>query len=226
MNTFISLLFVNGLSPRSRIKIWFEPHPIFGNTLIAGAMHKPCTRGRRALHGMQRWAQFQQFMCMFDFRQDARRETTKNPLWKVQHLFDELNNNAQRIWIPGKGVSIDDQTLGFQLQGRSGIKLRISYKKEGDGFQCDAVCDDGYTFSFYFRHCDPPTLPANFKDSDLSPTAQRVVWLALRLPNLWSRIHMDNLFNSRKLFTALYSAKCLAHGVVRTTGRGLPLPPC
>jgi hypothetical protein len=33
---------------------------------------------------------------------------------------------------------------------------------------------------------------------------------------------MDNLFNSRKLFTALFLAKCLAHGVVQTTGRGLP----
>jgi hypothetical protein len=33
---------------------------------------------------------------------------------------------------------------------------------------------------------------------------------------------MDNLFNSRKLFTGLYMAKALAHGVVRTTGRGLP----
>ena len=33
---------------------------------------------------------------------------------------------------------------------------------------------------------------------------------------------MDNLFNSRKLFTALYLAKALAHGVVCTHGRGLP----
>ena len=33
---------------------------------------------------------------------------------------------------------------------------------------------------------------------------------------------MDNLFNSRKLFTALYMAKALAHGIVRMTGRGLP----
>jgi hypothetical protein len=33
---------------------------------------------------------------------------------------------------------------------------------------------------------------------------------------------MDNLFNSRKLFPALYMAKALAHGVVRMTGRGLP----
>jgi hypothetical protein len=33
---------------------------------------------------------------------------------------------------------------------------------------------------------------------------------------------MDNLFNSRKLFTALFLAKCLAHGVVRMSSRGLP----
>jgi hypothetical protein len=208
----IGLLLVNGLSPRPRIKMWFEPHPIFGNTFIGGAMHKPRTEGRRALHVMQRWAQIRRFMCMFDFRQEARKETAENPLWKVQHLLDELNKNARRMWIPGKCVCIYEQTLGFQ--GRSGIKLRISYKKEGDGFQCNALCDDGYTFSFYFRHWDPPTLPvpAEFKDSDLSPTAQRVVWLALCLPNVWSCIYMDNLFNSRKLFTA----------AVRTTGRGLP----
>ena len=31
---------------------------------------------------------------------------------------------------------------------------------------------------------------------------------------------IKNLFNSRKLFTGLYQAKCLAHGVVRSSGRG------
>ena len=216
----IGLVFVDGLSPRPQINMWFEHHPIFGNNFIAGAMNRQLPQGQWAIPGIRRWKHFRRFMCLFDFREDTKKETAKNPLWKVQRLLDELKDNAAKMWIPGKWLSIDEQTLGFQ--GRSGIKLRISYKKEGDGFQCDAVCDDGYTFAFYFRHGDPPTLPAEFKDSDLSPTAQRVVWLALRLPNLWSRIYMDNLFNSRKLFTALYRAKCLAHGVVRTTGRGLP----
>jgi len=151
---------------------------------------------------------------MFDFCEDAKKGMAKNLLWKVQRLLDELNENAAKMWIPEKWLSIDKQMLGFQ--GRSGIKLRISYKKEGGGFQCDAVCDDGYTFSVYFRHGDPPPLPKEFKDKipDLSPTAQGVIWLALRLPNIWSRIFMDNLFNSRNLFTGLDLAKCLAHGVV------------
>ena len=33
---------------------------------------------------------------------------------------------------------------------------------------------------------------------------------------------MDNLFNSHKLFSALYLAQALAHGVARTNGRGIP----
>jgi len=34
---------------------------------------------------------------------------------------------------------------------------------------------------------------------------------------------MDNLFNSQKLYMALYMAETLAHGVARTSGRGVPL---
>jgi hypothetical protein len=33
---------------------------------------------------------------------------------------------------------------------------------------------------------------------------------------------MDNLFNLQKLFSALYIAQALAHGVARTNGRGIP----
>ncbi len=213
----IGLLFVNGLAPRPSITMWFEHHNIFGNEFIAKAMDKLMSRGEWRIRGIRRWKHFQHFMCMFDFvREDAKKETAKNPLWKVQRFLDKLNDNAAKMWIPGKRLSIDEQTLGFQ--GRSGIKLLISYKNEGDGFQCDAVCDNGYTFSFFFRHGDAPPLPKEFTDKipDLSPTVMRVVWLALCLPNVWSRIFRDNLFNSRKLFTALYMAKALAHGIVQT----------
>jgi hypothetical protein len=33
---------------------------------------------------------------------------------------------------------------------------------------------------------------------------------------------MDNLFNSKKLYTALHMAECLGHGVAQTSGRGIP----
>ena len=124
------------------------------------------------------------------------------------------------MWVPRKFVAIDEQTIGFQ--GASGMKLRISYKRKGDGFQCNAVCDAGYRYLFYFRHGPPPNVRDQFKHLELSPMVKPVVWLASRLPNRWSRIFMDNLFNSRKLFTALQICEALGHDVVRTNGQGLP----
>ena len=157
---------------------------------------------------------------MSDYRDSPSEKQKANPLWKVRELINELNKQCKDMWIPGKWVAIDEQTIGFQ--GALLMKLQISYKQEGDGFQCDALCDSGYTYSFWFRHGAPPDLGPEFKHLELSPTAWRVVWLASRLPNEWTRIYMDNLFNSVKLFQALYQAKALAHGVARTSGRGVP----
>ena len=102
------------------------------------------------------------------------------------------------------------------------MKQRITYKKEGDGFQCDAICDRGYTFAFCFRNGPQPVISSTYSDLKLPPTAIRVVWLVEQLPNKWKMVYMDNHFNSYKLFAALYCASTLAHGVVRTSGRGFP----
>ena len=59
-----------------------------------------------------------------------------------------------RVWSLAKNVSVDEQTQG--MKGRHLDKIRITYKKEGDGFQCDALCNGGYTFTFFFRHKPPP----------------------------------------------------------------------
>ncbi len=85
------------------------------------------------------------------------------------------------MWVPVIFFAIDEQTIGFQ--GQSGMTLGIFYKQEGDGFQCDAVCDSSYTFSFYFGHVPPPNFNDKFKNLDLSPMDQQVVWLVEWLPN-------------------------------------------
>lgn len=220
---FIGLLFANGLSPKPQFEYWFEGterEPLFGNDKYSKAMDKhDRTTGRRT-SGKRRYKMFRRYFTMADYRDNPKQKQQENPLWKVQELLDELNKQAKDMWLPGKWVAIDEQTIGFQ--GASSMKIRISYKREGDGFQCDALCDRGYTYSFWFRCGKPPVIPQTFKHHDLSPTAKRVVWLALRVPNEWTRIYMDNLFNSKKLFAALYQAKALAHGVARTSHRGLP----
>ena len=218
---FIGLLFANGIAPKPDVKLWFEGtsrEPLFGNDFVATRMDKKLPDGR-VIPGVRRWKHFRRFLCLYDFR-ITREAAAKDPLWKVRRLLKILLKQSMKMWVPGKHLSVDEQTIAFK--GSSSMKLRISYKKEGDGFQCDAICDRGYTFSFWFRHGDPPRLPNMFDDLKLHPTSCRVVWLALQLPNIWTQIYMDNLFNSHKLYMALYRAKALADGVIRTSGRGLP----
>ena len=117
-------------------------------------------------------------------------------------------------------MAIDERTIGFK--GAHGLALRITYIQEGDGYQSDAICEDGYTFSFYFRHGDAPVLLERFNDLHLLATAKHVVYLLLKLPHLWTHVFVDNLFNSCKLYTAAYRAKKLCHRVVRHHGRGVP----
>ncbi len=102
-------------------------------------------------------------------------------MWKICHLVDHHNKRCKDMWVAGKFLTVNEQTIGFQ--GMLGMKLQISYKHKGDGFQCDAVCNSGYTFSVWFWHGLPPDLDNKYKNLDLSPTARRVVWLAERLPN-------------------------------------------
>ena len=77
-----------------------------------------------------------------------------------------------RAWKCGRKVSVDEQTIGFQ--GHHAAKLLITYKQEGDGFQCDALCDSGYTCNFFFRH-DPP--PQEYILKGLSPLHSRAMAL-------------------------------------------------
>ena len=61
---------------------------------------------------------------------------------------------AWRLGHDGHDISGDEQTIGFQ--GCHVDKLRITYKAEGDGFQCDAICDAGYTWTFFFQNIPAP----------------------------------------------------------------------
>jgi hypothetical protein len=218
------VLFANGLSPKPIFDYWFSSlrtQPLLGSDMITNALRRTSSVTGKKISAAHRYRHFRRYLTFADYRANPKEEQQKNPLWKVERLLAHLNKRFRDMWIPGKWVAIDEQTLGFQ--GASGMKLRISYKREGDGFQCDAICDGGYTFSFWFRHGPPPDLDLKYKHLDLSPTARRVVYLAERLPNKWTRVYMDNLFNSQKLYTALYMAETLGHGVARTSGRGVPL---
>jgi hypothetical protein len=168
----IGVLFANGPTPKPQFDYWFclqDEKPLFGSNKISKALNwKNLATGKMVKAG-QSWKHFRRYFTLQDYWGNPRQQQRLNPLWKVQHLINKLNKQAKDMWVPGIFVAIDEQTIGFQ--GQLGMKLRISYKQEGDGFQCDAVCDSGYTFSFYFCHGLLPNLDDKFKHLDLSLTA-------------------------------------------------------
>jgi hypothetical protein len=130
-----------------------------------------------------------------------------------------MNKIFADSWLLAQSISIDEQTIGFQ--GSHKDKRRITYKAEGDGFQNDALCQDGYTYQFYFRN-EPA--PAFFRKKGLSPLHSRVMALFDSIKDRYHHCGMDNLYNSVNFCKAGFANrnKVLIHGVTRKGGRGLP----
>ena len=118
----------------------------------------------------------------------------------------------------GKSILVDEQTLGFQ--GRHSSKLRITYKRKGNGFQYDALCDSGYTYNFYFHHTSPPAAYKNI----LLPLRSRVMSLFDRLEEKYPECDIDKLYMSAKFCKDAYDHpnNIKLHGITRKCGQGLP----
>ena len=144
--------------------------------------------------------------------------SSQYPNWKVKPFLEWMKWISMAAWKCGRIISVDEQTIGFQ--GRHGAKLRITYKHEGDGFQCDALCGSGFTYTFYFRH-DPP--PGRYKQN-LLPLHARVMSLFDGLEDLYHVCGVDNLYMSAMFCKDAYNHPCKIklHGVARKGGRGLP----
>ena len=118
-----------------------------------------------------------------------------HPNWKVQGMLKHTLFISKEAVCMGRYISVDEQTMS--CKGSHPDILRINYKKEGDGFQCDAVCSDGYTYCFFFRN---QQAPKKWIDLDVSPLHAQCLSLFEQLPGKNYSCGMDNLYNSCKFF--------------------------
>jgi len=134
-------------------------------------------------------------------------------------FLKHINQVSRHAWKLGTHLSGDEQTIGFK--GKHQDKRRITYKKEGDGFQCDAICDRGYTYCFYFRN---QPAPKKYLDMGLSPLHARCTALYDTFKNDYHQVRYDNLFMSAKFALTSYQhpRKVMIEGVTRKTDRGVP----
>ena len=209
---FLALYILHGLSPSPQIKMKFVGQaidPINGSDL--------CFRvfGRNAA---KRHKEFKAFFTIQDPQKIVPARTT-HPNFKIDPFLRWIQVVSMAAFDLGRLISIDEQTIGFK--GHHADKLRISYKKEGDGFQCDAICCDGYTYSFFMRNMPAPK---TYLDKGLSPLHARCLFLLDQLKEKHHVCGVDNLYTSARFFREAFLGKnqVHCHGVARKSGRGVP----
>ena len=87
----------------------------------------------------------------------------------------------------------------MRFQGQHKDKQRITYKAEGDVFQSDALCDEGFTYQVYMRN---DHAPKKYLKQGLSPLHSRVMELFDDVRDSYHHYTMDNLYNSDAFFRA------------------------
>jgi hypothetical protein len=154
---FLALYILQGLLPSPQIKMKFVPQSvdkINGNDMCYRVFGKNASTRHKT---------FKAFFTIQDPRKIVPSRST-HPNFKVDPFLRWIQVVSMNAFDMGKYISIDEQTIGFK--GHHIDKLRINYKKEGDGFQCDTVCCDGYTYSFFMRNMPAPK---KYLDKGLSP---------------------------------------------------------
>jgi len=213
LRPFLGLYIFNGLSPSPRMEMKFKPQqhdPVQGNDFINQHIGSNAER---------RWRHFKAFFALQDPRKDTP-PRKQQPLFKVHGIVNWINYVGPRAVQLGEHASVDEQTIGFQ--GRHSDKMRITFKRAGDGFQCDVLCENGFTFAAYFRNVPAPD---KYIKQGLSPLHARAMWLFDKLEDSHHRVWMDNLYLSATFCKAAYTHpnEVLIAGVTRKGGRGLPI---
>jgi len=211
---FLGLYLLNGLNPSPQLKMKFKPQhedPINGSDLCHQVFGKNAEKRHKHFKAF--------FSCQDPMLPTPSRKT--HPNHKVDNFLGHVNRVSMDAWDIGRHVSCDEQTIGFQGQHQD--KQRINYKKEGDGFQADCICEKGFTYTFYYRNV---SAPKKYLKRKCSPLHSRVLFMFDQLPCKNVIVGLDNLYISARFCreALIGKNKVMVHGVCRKEGRGIP--PC
>jgi len=160
------------------------------------------------------------FMQFAPSDHDLSPEQLGDPVRRCRPLLTTILENCLRYWVCGKWLSIDEQTIFFR--GNWQHKKRITYKRFGDGFHVDTLCDDGYTFGFMFR-CEIMAADPRFPNA--SQLHLRCLWLLSLLKNYGHRVVFDRFFISYK-FIVWALTEAANRTLVGGTARKDRIPNC
>ena len=119
------------------------------------------------------------------------------------------------------GCSVDVNKITMHFKGQHHDNLRIMFKAEGDGFQANDHCYDGYCYQLYMRN-EPA--PKKYLKQGLSPIHSQTMAPFDYLKDDHYQVRMENLYNSSGFCRSAYhhDFKVLCHGVACKAGRRIP----
>jgi len=210
---FVGIYILNGISISPRIEYKFRSQdvdPVNGSDLCNVAFGRDADR------------RFKQFRALFAVQDPVLAIPSRKvaPNHKIDPMLLQMLSAFDEAWDAGSYIAGDEQDAGFK--GKHPDKARVTFKKEGDGFLIDALCDDGFTMTFYFRNMPAPK---KWIDKGFSPTHSRILFMFEQLKGELFTCGLDNIYISAKFCRAALteiSQKVMTHGVCRTSGRGLP----
>ena len=140
----IRVYMYNGLSPYLQVRYKFDSpdkNEINGSAIVNRVIGKNAHRRHR---------EFKYFFscCNPEGPSPPRKE---RPDCKCYAFFCHTIHISQGAIYTGKYLNCNKQII--VCQGPHPDILRINYKKEGDGFQCDCIGADGYTYRFFSQPC-------------------------------------------------------------------------
>ena len=142
---------------------------------------------------------FKAFFCI----QDPTKKVPchkEHPTFKVALFLCHVQEVSILAWHLVHDISGDEQTIGFQ--GKHTDKLHITYKAEGDGFQCDALCKSGFTWTFYFHNQLAPT---KYLQQGYAPLHSCILGMFDQLDEKHHNYWFDNLYPSAKFCRATFT---------------------
>ena len=209
IRVYLGLLMLMGIIQKPSLRMYFCRKHLLETPFFPNVMSE------------QRFSLLSKFLHFVDNTDEE--VVRKDPkLHKILPISEYLKNKFQKVYIPGKEISVDESLLLWK--GRLSWKQYIPMKASRFGIKLFELCDSaGYLWNFIIYCGSGTKLGCEItKDTDLFST-KVVLSLCEKLLDSGRCVYMDNFYSSPDLFQRLVQRTTDAVGTVKITRKGMPV---
>ena len=134
IQAFIGLLLTTGVNKQGGVDFREYWDPIFGNPIF------------RATMGKNRFASLLRFL-RFDDKSTRSLRKSKDKLAPIRDLWEYINQNLKKYYLPGENLTIDEQLVPFR--GRVSFKQYLPSKPDKYGMKIWWICDSKTSYPLF-----------------------------------------------------------------------------